>query len=52
MALSREIDIIHAANELHWRRGEGMSIEGRAEYHKRLERLERIRIELEQLRSK
>jgi hypothetical protein len=52
MALSREVDIIHAANELYWRRGEAMSIGERAEYHKRLERLERLRIELEQLRSK
>jgi hypothetical protein len=33
-ALSREIDPIHAANELYWRRGEGVSIEERAEYPK------------------
>ena len=49
--LSREMDAIHTANELHWRRGDAATSEERAEYHKGLERLEQIRLELAHLRN-
>jgi hypothetical protein len=45
------MDAIHFANESHWRSGEAATFEERTAYSKRLERLEKIRKELDQLRS-
>jgi hypothetical protein len=50
-ALNAEIDAIHSANTLYWRVGEAATLEARAEYRSRLDRLEEIRSELAQLRS-
>jgi hypothetical protein len=43
------MDAIHLANEFYWRRGEAATVEERAAYSGRLERLDRIRDELAQL---
>ncbi len=50
-ALHEEMDAIHFANSLYWGRGEEVTPEERAEYHRRQDRLEEIRKELAQLRS-
>jgi hypothetical protein len=49
-ALTSEIDTIHFANKLYWERGEAVSTAARAEYERRLARLEEIRAELDRLR--
>ena len=48
--LTAEIDTIHFANSLYWRRGEAVNPEDRIEYYRRQERLDEIRAELAQLR--
>ena len=48
-ALNEEIHSIHAANRLYWEQGEDQSRTARAEYRRRLDRLEEIRSELAQL---
>lgn len=48
-ALHEEMHAIHVANSLHWKQGEAVTVEARAEYHRRLNRLEEIRSELIQL---
>jgi len=50
-ALTREMDAIHLANESYWRRGEAVTLEERAAYCGRLERLDQIRVELARIRS-
>ena len=42
-ALKEEMEAIHSANSLYWRRGEEAAVEARAAYQRRLERLEAIR---------
>ena len=49
--LTSEMDSIHFANSLFWAGGESVTIEARAEYQRRQERLEQIRVELVQLRE-
>jgi hypothetical protein len=49
VALTQEMDAIHLANESYWRRGEAATVEERAAYCGRLEKLEQIRAELAQL---
>ena len=49
--LNEEMDAIHYANSLYWNQGKSQTIAARAEYHFRLNRLEKIRTELDQLRS-
>jgi hypothetical protein len=48
-ALTSEMDTIHFANTLYWYRGGTLTFEGRAAYRRRLDRLESIRQELNQL---
>jgi hypothetical protein len=50
-ALNEEMDGIHFVNSLYWQRGEAVTSRARAEYQRRLDRLEEIRAELAQLRS-
>jgi hypothetical protein len=50
-ALSEEMDAIHSANNLYWKRGPLQALAARVEYQFRGERLESIRAELAQLRS-
>jgi hypothetical protein len=50
-ALTSEMDAIHSANSLYWGQGEAATHKARAEYRRRLDRLEEIRKELTQLRS-
>jgi hypothetical protein len=50
-ALNEEMDGIHFVNSLYWERGEAVTSEARAEYQRRQDRLEEIRVELAQLRS-
>ena len=50
-ALHEEMDAIHVANSLYWKQGEAFTVEARAEYQRRLDRLQEIRRELAQLRS-
>jgi hypothetical protein len=50
-ALNKEIDAIHFANSLYWQRRETNSTTARAEYQRRLDRLDEIRRELGQLQS-
>jgi hypothetical protein len=50
-ALSEEMDGIHFVNSLYWQRGEAVTSQARANYQRRLDRLEEIRAELAQLRS-
>lgn len=50
-ALNEEMDGIHFLNSLYWRRGESQTTTERAEYRRRLDRLEEIRKEVAQLRS-
>jgi hypothetical protein len=49
-ALISEMDTIHFANALYWQRGATLTLEGRAGYQRRLDRLETIRSELHKLR--
>ena len=49
--LNSEMDYIHFANRLFWASGEAVTIEARAEYQLRRERLEEIRAELAQLQT-
>jgi hypothetical protein len=49
-ALILEMDTIHFANTLYWHRGGTLTFEGRAAYQRRLDRLETILNELDQLR--
>jgi hypothetical protein len=50
--LKEELDLIHTANQKYWRAEEGrQSREARAEYEKRLKRLEEIRLELSELQN-
>jgi hypothetical protein len=49
--LTSEMDSIHLANRLFWAGGESVTIAARAEYKRRQERLEQIRVELVQLRE-
>ena len=51
-ALTSEIDSIHSANSFYWKRGAAVTPEARAEYQRRLDRLKKIRNELNQLRSR
>ncbi|MFZ0284993.1 MAG: hypothetical protein WAL32_07160 [Terriglobales bacterium] len=50
-ALREEMDSIHYANTLYWSQGTAHSREERAEYQRRLDRLDEIRKELARLRS-
>jgi hypothetical protein len=50
-ALHEEMDAIHAVNSLYWKQGEAVTVEARAQYQRRLDRLEEIRTELTQLQS-
>jgi len=50
-ALTSEMDNIHSANCLYWRRGEAVTLDARAEYQHRKQRLDQIRKELAQLRD-
>lgn len=50
--LHEEIVTIDFANSLYWKQGQASSRAERAEYQQRLERLDEIRHELAQLRSK
>jgi hypothetical protein len=50
-ALNEEMDGIYFLNSLYWRRGESQTTPERAEYRRRLDRLEEIRKELARLRS-
>jgi hypothetical protein len=49
-ALTSEMHTIHSANCLYWKRGEAVTLEAKAEYVRRQDRLEQIRCELVQLR--
>ena len=49
--LTAEMEAIHFANRLYWERGEAATLEERAEYQRRQDRLEEIRAELAKLRS-
>ena len=51
-ALNEEMDAIHYANSLYWKQGKSQTLAAKAEYQFRNERLEQIREELAQLRSK
>jgi hypothetical protein len=51
-ALREEMDAIHHANSLYWKKGQSQTAEERAEYHLRQERLEEIRRELAGLLSR
>jgi hypothetical protein len=50
-ALKEEMDGIHLLNRSYWQLGEASSFEERAEYQRRLDRLEEIREELARLKS-
>ncbi len=50
-ALNEEMDAIHFANNLYWKRGPLQTLAAKAEYQFRNERLEEIRAECAQLRS-
>lgn len=47
--LTAEMDAIHFANNLYWEQGEMVSLEARAEYQRRQDRLQEIRAELMRL---
>jgi hypothetical protein len=48
--LKEEMDFIHTANQKYWTSAEGrQSREARAEYERRLKRLDQIRVELSEL---
>jgi len=49
--LNAEMDAIHHANSLYWKRGKSQTHTARAKYQFRNERLEQIREELARLRS-
>jgi hypothetical protein len=44
-ALNEEIHTIYFADRRHWKRGQAATLEERAEYHRRQDRLEEIRKE-------
>ena len=48
-ALTVEMDAIHFANGLYWKQQNFQTVAARAEYQRRQDRLEEIRIELAQL---
>ncbi len=50
-ALYEEMGRIHSLNSLYWESGEKANAEARAEYQRRLDRLEEIRAELVKLNS-
>jgi hypothetical protein len=50
-ALNEEMDGLHFVNSLYWQQGEAHTTTARAEYQRRVDRLEEIRRELSQLRS-
>jgi hypothetical protein len=50
--LNEEMDEIHRANSLYWEQGRSQTVRERAAYEFRNERLEKIRAELDQIRSK
>jgi hypothetical protein len=51
-ALRKEMDAIHFANNIYWQRLEGEPTQiARAEYQRRLDRLEEIRGELAKLKA-
>jgi hypothetical protein len=50
-ALEAEVHAIDRSNASYWRQGSTADVAARAEYQRRLERLEEIRRELAQLRS-
>jgi hypothetical protein len=49
-ALTAEMDAIHSTNSWYWGQGAAATLKARAEYRRRLDRLEEIRKELAQLR--
>jgi hypothetical protein len=49
--IQKKMDAIHLDNELYWQRGEAATLEERAAYGRRLERLDQIRADLPQRRS-
>jgi hypothetical protein len=49
--LHEEIEGIHFVNSLYWNRKEAVTLEARAEYERRKQRLEEIRAELAKLQS-
>jgi hypothetical protein len=49
--LNKEMDAIHFVNSLYWQRREANTTTARAEYQRRLDRLDEIRRELAQLQS-
>jgi hypothetical protein len=50
-AMNKEIDDIHFVNSLFWQRGEASTSEERAEYQRRLARLDELRREVAKLQS-
>jgi hypothetical protein len=48
-ALKEEMDGIHFLNSAYWRAGKASTSEEKAEYQRRLDRLEEIRVELDLL---
>jgi hypothetical protein len=50
-ALGKKMDDIHLLNSAYWERGEAVTSEAKAEYERRVDRVEEIRRELVQLRS-
>ena len=46
-----EMDRIHFVNRGYWKSGEAATVEARAQYQRRLDRLEEIRAELVKLQS-
>jgi len=49
--LNEEMDAIHFANSLYWKQGHSQNLAAKAQYEFRKERLEKIRIELAELRT-
>ncbi len=49
--LSSEMDAIHFANSLYWKQVQTQNLAAKARYEFRKERLEKIRIELAELRT-
>jgi len=50
--LKEEMDAIHQANSVYWKQGQSQTVEERAQYRLRQKRLEEIRRELAELRSR
>jgi hypothetical protein len=49
-ALEAEVHALYFSNASYWKQGPAASLSARAEYRRRLDRLEEIRCELSQLR--